>query len=98
MPGLLPFLLVLLAVARLTRLVVSDKIAMPFRAWVVARDGEQGWFTFLVHCPWCTGFWVSAVIAPLYWYFGRSPWFVIPCLALALSQATGLLFKLDQGE
>lgn len=96
MPDLFPFLLLVLAVARLTRLVVSDQITMPLRQWVVARDGEQGWFTFLVHCPWCAGFWVAAVTAPLYWFFGRSPFFVIPCVALAVSQAVGLLAKLDQ--
>lgn len=97
MPGLLPFLLVLLATARLTKIVVSDKIGMPFRNWVVSKSGEQGWFTFLVHCPWCAGFWIAAGVAPLWWFFGTTPYFIIPCLALALSYATGLLSQLEQG-
>jgi hypothetical protein len=96
-PDLLPFLLLVLATARLTKLVVDDRISMPLRQWVMRKNGDNGWFTFLVHCPWCTGFWVAAGIAPLYWFFGNTPYFVIPCLALALSHVVGLLAKLDQG-
>lgn len=91
MPGLLTFLLVTLAVARLTKLVIDDRITLPIRSWIVAKNGENGWFTFLVHCPWCAGMWISMAVAPLWYFFGTTPWFVIPCMILALSQAAATL-------
>lgn len=88
-------MLLLLAVARLTKLVVSDRIGHPLRAAVLKRSGDDGWLTFGVHCPWCVGMWFALVAAPLWWFWGDTPWFVIPCLALALSYAVGLLAKLE---
>lgn len=98
MPNAFTFLLLALAVARVTRLVVSDKIGHPLRAWVLRRNGDQGKWTFAVHCPWCVGMWVAIGASPLWWFFGRNPIFVMVCTALALSQIVGLLSKIDQGD
>jgi hypothetical protein len=97
-PDFLALLLLVLAVTRLTRLVVSDKIGMPLRSRVLKLSGDNGWWTFAVHCPWCVGMWFSIGAAPLWYYFGHNPIFVMTCLALALSQAVGLLSKLGQED
>jgi hypothetical protein len=59
--SVLVLLLVLsLAGARITRLVVEDEITGPMRVWFVRRFGSGSRLTYLVHCRWCTGMWVSA--------------------------------------
>lgn len=58
-PDIITFLLVLLATIRVTRLLVTDKIGEPLRRWILGWSGEKGWATFLIHCPWCTGYWVA---------------------------------------
>lgn len=98
MPGLLESAFLILAVTRLTRLVVTDKIGFPLRRWSVMKTGEQSWLTYALHCPWCVGMWFAIGGAPLWYYFGRNPIFVMICVALAISQAVGLLAKFDKGD
>jgi hypothetical protein len=93
--NLLTLVITALAVMRVTRLIVLDQITMPFRAWLLTRNGETGWFTFLFHCPLCASVWVGAAVAPLYWFFGRSAWFLIPALALAFSQVVVMINRAD---
>lgn len=51
-----------LAAARATRIVVMDTITLPVRAWILKRSGVGGFFSTLVHCVTCSGFWLSAVV------------------------------------
>jgi hypothetical protein len=95
-PDFLELLLLVLAGTRLTKLIVDDRIGLPVRSWVHKRSGDNGWWTFAFHCPWCVGMWVALGAAPLWYYFGHNPIFVMICLALAVSQAIGLLSKLSQ--
>lgn len=46
---------------------------------------------YLVNCPWCVSVYVGAVVAPLAWFWGTSPWLAVPALALAFSYVTGFL-------
>lgn len=63
-------IVLLLAAARLIRLVRVDKITEPIRARAVkANDEHPNWalrnLVYLLHCEWCVGFWASlAVVAP----------------------------------
>lgn len=77
-----------LAVMRVTRLICLDQITMPLRAKVLNKNGDTGWWTFLIHCPLCVSVYVGAVAAVLYYYEGHQAWVVIPALALAFSQLT----------
>ncbi len=84
------FLLISLAVFRLTRLVCYDVITEFIREWLAKH--EQGTFfgtmSALVHCPWCTGLWFSFFVA--FSYFATPlAWPVILVLAVA-SVATTL--------
>jgi hypothetical protein len=98
-----PVLLVIyaLAVARVTGLVVSDSITEG------ARDALLGWLddrpktmgsaiATLITCPWCAGMWVSLAAAPLVWFFGASPFMLVPAIALAFSQVTGMISNLGR--
>jgi hypothetical protein len=93
--NLLTLLITALAVMRVTRLIVLDQITMPIRSWVVTRNGDTGWWTFLLHCPLCASVWIAAAVAPLYWFVGRSPGFLIPVLALAFAQLVVFVNKAE---
>lgn len=76
-----------LACARGTRLIVEDVITEPIRRFFVNRLGADHKLTYLVHCVFCVSIWVgllAAVFACL--VLGISWWWLVP-LALALSQA-----------
>lgn len=105
MTAVLLLLVSIFAARRLTRLFVDDEIMQPFRTWVSktfrqpefnesgtiqTRAGSK--ITFLFHCPWCIGLWLSIGLACLTWWGGLnralpgvSWWAAVPLLALALS-------------
>lgn len=90
-----------LAVARVTGLVVSDTITEPVRdkliGWLDDRPATAGAFlAALIQCPWCAGMWISMAAAPLVWFWGWSPVMLIPALALAMSQVTGMISGLGR--
>lgn len=66
-PVITPYVSIVLAlaVARVVVLLVNDKITEPYRRWVQGCSGDDGWFTYLVNCPWCTGVWVAAPMTAL---------------------------------
>lgn len=83
-----------LAVARITRLLVEDKVMVGFRQWVVKKWGPESWPAYFIHCPWCTSFWVGIpfVVAALYPY----PWIIAIMAPFAFSMITGLLLDRDK--
>lgn len=54
-----------LAVARLTRLLVSDKLTVKVRQWVVQKWGPDSKASVLIHCPWCISVWVALPVMPV---------------------------------
>jgi hypothetical protein len=54
----------MLAVARLSMLLVDDKLTVAYRQWVVRRWGEESMPSYLVHCNWCTSIWIAALVMP----------------------------------
>jgi len=64
-----PVVLVLLclATAGITRALVIEKPFGWWRRWVQSWSGEEGNFTYLVNCPFCTGFWVGFVLTAVTW-------------------------------
>jgi hypothetical protein len=106
MPSAVIVLVYALAVARVTRLVNADRITETPRAWLLDRlwtraapwvpagDRERADLplsVYLVTCPWCVSIYVGLVAAPLVYFLGENPIFLIPALALAFSQVVGLL-------
>ncbi len=90
-----------LAVARLTGLVASDEVTRPLRDGLLARLDERRaahrQLATLATCPWCVSVYVGAVAAPVALWWGESPVFLIPAVALAFSQVTGMLSDLGRG-
>lgn len=96
LPVTVALLVYALAVARVTGLIVADSITEPARealiSWLDDRPKTLGnAIATLITCPWCAGMWVSLVASPLVWFFGGSPCLLIPAIALAFSQVTGMV-------
>lgn len=95
LPPWLQLLIYALAVARVTGLVVADSITEPVRdaliGWLDDRPATMGAFIAdLIGCQWCASVWVSALAAPLVWFWGDSPVMLVLALWMALSQVTGM--------
>lgn len=75
MLALWSFVLITLAVARITRLVTTDQITSSIRRWIVHKYGEGSPPAYLVHCPYCIGFWLS-LLGTVLWLLTShpSPW------------------------
>jgi fatty acid desaturase len=94
-PVWLQLLIYALAVARVTGLIVADSLTEGIRDSIIDRLDDRphtagSYLATLITCPWCAGMWVSLVAAPLVWFFHGSPVMLIPALALAFSQVTGM--------
>lgn len=82
----------MLAVARLTRLLVDDEITVGIRRWVIKRWGEESKLTYFIHCPWCTSIWIGALVMPPAVLFPYV-WVVALLAVPASSMVAGLLNK-----
>jgi hypothetical protein len=94
-PVWLQLLIYALAVARVTGLIVADSLTEDIRDGILARLDDRprtlgSYLGTLITCPWCAGMWVALVASPLVWLWGDSPVMLIPALALAFSQVTGM--------
>lgn len=95
----------LLATARITRLVTTDRIGLPLRLAVLRRwpappDDPDGLSLpgYLVHCRWCVSVWIAVPAAFLVSLLLVDGWDVVAlgsALALAYSHLTGLLVALE---
>jgi hypothetical protein len=54
-----------------------------------ADSAEPPLSVYLLGCPWCASIYVGAAAAPLAYFWGTSPWLLIPALTLAFSYFTG---------
>lgn len=115
-----------LAVARVTRLITSDKITenprLAFVHWryskahpwvndinrdmlspfnqdrqrrenlrLAMEQNPPPMLAYMAMCPWCVSIYAGAIAAPLVWFWGSSPWLVVPAMALAFSYLVGFL-------
>lgn len=96
----LAFLLVVLALAsaRITRLIVNDTIARPLQLLAIRKLGETHPIVTLLHCPWCTGWWVSAILTGFAWATGLTGGAAITLLLIpAVAYATAWFGKNVEG-
>src|SRR5689334_318949 len=59
MTGLIEAVVLVFAVARLTRLVCADKITEPVRTAAAVRLRAGNWLAYLLHCRWCVSVWIA---------------------------------------
>lgn len=81
--------LMVLAVARTTRLIVADEITAALRA------RATGWQKTLVNCSWCVSIWVSLIIVPTGFFFGKNWWWQCGAFILFASYFTGLFSRFE---
>ncbi len=99
--GLIEVVVLLLFVARVTRLVVADEITRRPREAIVRRLPDGSPVAYLLMCRWCMSVWVAASAAAGWWHLSYLPrwsgywWVDMPSVALALSYATGLLVRAE---
>lgn len=96
MPAVL-LLVYALALARVTKLVNSDRITKAPRTWAMKRLPEGSIWAYFLACPWCISMWLGVVAAPVTWWWGGlqvdgvPSALAVPALALAYSAFTGYL-------
>lgn len=94
---LVVFLIMALATARLTRLVVEDQISEPLRNWAYRVDPKIEHVGYVVGCPYCTGIWAGigvlwlSAVAWIYWGTILGYAAAAPILLLAIAQGALLL-------
>lgn len=91
----LSLVVAVLAVARLTRLLTEDRLTIGYRRWVIAKWGPDGKASYLVHCVWCTSFWLALVIMPVAVLLPNR-WTLAALAALGASYLVGLLHRLEE--
>ena len=92
MIGIVTLVLLTFAVARITRLIVIDEITQPWRQWVIDKfgDPDNSKISFLAHCPWCTGVWVSAPMTAITYIWPQSPTWQAILAFLAVAHVAAL--------
>lgn len=79
-----------LTVARITRFLTDDFLALGYRRWIVKRYGDESKMSYLAHCPWCTSVWVAIPIMPVAAIWPNR-WVIAGLAILAASMVSGLL-------
>lgn len=62
---LVAFVVLVLATARLTRLVTKDDITARMRLAIDRKLGENSFASRLIWCHWCVAVWVSLFLSPM---------------------------------
>lgn len=100
---LVGFVVLVLATARLTRLVHFDDLTLRMRNWIDRRFGQQSVISRIVWCPWCASVWAAIFTCPFClaglwlwagWSLGAAAWAVVP-LVLAVSYPAGWIVHLE---
>ncbi len=85
------FIVFLLAVYRVTRLIIEDEILDGPRDWAYRQVKPGGKLAYLLGCPWCMSFWVAIPFAIL--YVVSPTGMMVAGLPLAGSAVTGLMYQ-----
>lgn len=75
---LVAFVVLVLATARLTRLMTKDDLTISWRLGIDKVFGQNSWLSKLIWCHWCVGVWISLgtssmAMQALYAWGGMSP-------------------------
>jgi hypothetical protein len=98
MISVMAFAVAALATARITRLITTDYLTAVPRAWLINRMGTGSKISYLVACPWCSSMWVAAAAAPAFYWWHTNPWVQVPAVALAISQAVGMMSRFGDDD
>lgn len=85
-----------LAVARLTRLVTTDRITRAPRDWVLRRLEGESLTAYLILCDYCASFYVGLGVAAVGGWAGLWTWGWVVPLGLAFSYVAGWLASKEE--
>lgn len=86
-----------LAAFRLYRIAGVDTITEPFHGRLNASHHPVArWFSDLVSCPWCIGFWASIALTLPGYFTGEFDPYDVVVIALAASTVCGVTGSIDQ--
>jgi len=91
MADLIPFVSMALAVARVTRLVTTDRITQAPRNALLRKLDPEGLTAYLLVCSWCSSVYVGAAGAVVGSLAGWWTWTTAVPAALAFSYIAGFL-------
>lgn len=101
--------LIVLATARLTRLVTTDVLLdaprTAFLRWRIDRTAkrsgkhpdEGGKLAYLIVCDWCASVYIGAAVSGAWWAWGETIWYTAVLAALSASYAAGFLASKTEG-
>jgi hypothetical protein len=87
--------LVVLATARLTRLITADRITGAARKWVDERYGEDDLRSYFITCDFCVSTYIAPIVAGATILWPDNRVLVGGLIALTASYVTGMLTRLD---
>lgn len=93
--------LTLLAIARVTRLVTSDRITEAPRNFLLRKllvRRPESLTAYLMVCSWCSSVYVGAAAAGAWYAWGDTMCYQAVVLALAGSHVTGVLASREAGD
>lgn len=93
--------LTLLAVARVTRLITSDRITERPRNFLLRKflaRNQESLTAYLMVCSWCSSVYVGAAAAGAWYVWGDTMCYQAVALALAASHVTGVLASRETGD
>lgn len=94
MSDLITLALYVLATARLTRLIMDDRITEKFRTWILRRAAKDSLRRYLLRCVWCLSMWMPFGAA--YVLVPHHPAALIPAATLAYSWLAVILRDLQR--
>lgn len=97
-PNVIHLVLLTLAVAKVTWLVVDAAITMPIRQWIVNKFGENSRLAYLVHCPGCSSVWVSAFLTAVTFWTQNILWVAVLAFLAASQVGTMVMSLADRIE
>jgi type IV secretory pathway TrbD component len=80
--------------ARIARLITEDDITEPWRAGLRRKYGTANLLVRWAHCPWCAGWWTSAlIVTPVAWFpiMGLRYWWIFGLAVWSVAHAAGRL-------
>ena len=107
MPIALTLVIYTLAVVRVVGFLTKDELLgneeerAAFELRVLGGAPTPWWrrkAAYLVTCPWCVSIYVGAAGALVWYHLGDNPWALVPAVALAMSQVTGMLASVGRGD
>lgn len=97
-PNVIHLVLLTLAVAKVTWLVVDAAITMPMRQWIIGKFGEDSRLAYLVHCPGCSSVWVAAPMTAVTFWTQHIIWVAVLAFLAASQVGTMVMSLADRIE